>query len=710
MNYKSYLSICLTICLFLVAVSLIVYANEASDHYNKGNAFFAAGKYQEAIAEYQKGLELQPNQNKAQLMLNEAQVRLNGITSVNAKNIIAMDAKAPQGQTGDVRVVIDNPNSVPGVQLKLKYDNSKLEYQSHTIDALFSAWNPQVVVSPGIVSLAAASASPLSHTTEANIITITFKAIGNPSDKAPLLLEDVYLSDGDGNLLAVQTHDGEFTISVAPPTVASATPNALGQGAGNKNVVITGTNFQSGASVTFSNTGITVNSAQVDNDTQITANVSVAQDAPTGSGDITVTNPDAQSGTGTGIFTVNPAPTITYLEPESGSQGAMNLDITIKGSFFQYGASVTFSGTGITINSITFVNDTEIKINISIETTAPLGKRDVTVINPDYGVGIKADAFLIEPPTVYGDVTDDGQITAYDANVVLRTCVGLITLTPEQEKRADVSGEGGVTPLDASLILKHVVGLLTKFPVEGGAPALHPTSQVYTLAVGEVYARANEQAIIPISVDNARGILSGTLTLIYDSEYLNPIGVSTTTLTAKGRFASPLRYERTLTVHNVGDGILDISFASAKELQGKGALLLVEFEVRKASKSSISLTLLEAKLNDGQNLRKIGGYIRFVPEVTALLPNFPNPFNPDTWIPYQLDKPAKVMIRIYNLSGQLVRSLDTGHRQPGFYVDRTNAAYWNGCNESGEHVSSGVYFYTLQAGEFSAIRKLVITK
>ena len=98
------------------------------------------------------------------------------------------------------------------------------------------------------------------------------------------------------------------------------------------------------------------------------------------------------------------------------------------------------------------------------------------------------------------------------------------------------------------------------------------------------------------------------------------------------------------------------------------------------------------------------------PAVTALLPNYPNPFNPDTWIPYHLSHAADVTLTIYNTTGVLIRQLDLGHQPAGYYTDRTQAAYWNGQNQFGEQVASGVYFYQLQAGDFSATRKLVILK
>ena len=108
-----------------------------------------------------------------------------------------------------------------------------------------------------------------------------------------------------------------------------------------------------------------------------------------------------------------------------------------------------------------------------------------------------------------------------------------------------------------------------------------------------------------------------------------------------------------------------------------------------------------------------------LPEKTALLANYPNPFNPETWIPYHLSKPAKVKLTIYGIDGNVVRHLDLGHQVAGFYQRKSRAAYWDGRNNIGEPVASGVYFYTLStestrdsvtAGEFTATRKMLIRK
>ena len=95
---------------------------------------------------------------------------------------------------------------------------------------------------------------------------------------------------------------------------------------------------------------------------------------------------------------------------------------------------------------------------------------------------------------------------------------------------------------------------------------------------------------------------------------------------------------------------------------------------------------------------------------TALLSNYPNPFNPETWIPYQLSETAAVTVTIHASDGKLVRTLELGQVPAGVYSEKDRAAYWDGQNEQGEPVASGVYFYTLTAGEFSATRKMVIRK
>ena len=139
--------------------------------------------------------------------------------------------------------------------------------------------------------------------------------------------------------------------------------------------------------------------------------------------------------------------------------------------------------------------------------------------------------------------------------------------------------------------------------------------------------------------------------------------------------------------------------------------------VESADAATIEVWIAQARLEDDGSLAFKQGIenllnllASLIPEETALLHNYPNPFNPETWIPYQLARAADVTLTIYDTQGMPVRQLDLGYQQAGYYTDRTRAAYWDGRNHLGESVGSGVYFYYLRAGDYSTIRKMVILK
>ena len=133
--------------------------------------------------------------------------------------------------------------------------------------------------------------------------------------------------------------------------------------------------------------------------------------------------------------------------------------------------------------------------------------------------------------------------------------------------------------------------------------------------------------------------------------------------------------------------------------------------------AEVTQWLIEAKQLQHEDPRYFRGILfleqlltMLTPKETVLLANYPNPFNPETWIPYRLAEPAEVTLTIYAINGQVVRTLDLGHQAAGFYEGRNRAAYWDGRNTQGEPVASGVYFYMLTAGDFTATRKMLIRK
>ena len=160
------------------------------------------------------------------------------------------------------------------------------------------------------------------------------------------------------------------------------------------------------------------------------------------------------------------------------------------------------------------------------------------------------------------------------------------------------------------------------------------------------------------------------------------------------------------------------------DVTGLGRLLSVTFTTIANGASQITLDNFLAGTRRGEKTRSIPPEItitvgtasaaRTAPEMrpdrTALLTNYPNPFNPETWIPYQLSVAADVTVTIYDVRGVIVRRVAVGHQSAGFYTESSRAAYWDGKNEVDESVASGVYFYTLTAGEFTATRRMLILK
>ena len=133
--------------------------------------------------------------------------------------------------------------------------------------------------------------------------------------------------------------------------------------------------------------------------------------------------------------------------------------------------------------------------------------------------------------------------------------------------------------------------------------------------------------------------------------------------------------------------------------------------------ATIAAWIAQARLKDNGSLAFKQGIemlekllTSLIPQETVLLRNYPNPFNPETWIPYQLAQGTDVTLTIYDTRGVLARQLDLGYQQAGYYADRTRAAYWNGRNNLGEAVGSGIYFYHLRAGDYSTTRKMLILK
>ena len=169
-----------------------------------------------------------------------------------------------------------------------------------------------------------------------------------------------------------------------------------------------------------------------------------------------------------------------------------------------------------------------------------------------------------------------------------------------------------------------------------------------------------------------------------------------------------------------GDGVVNIldlvlvagmidNAAGAPLIDSHGAIMLRTTDVKQWLEGARRLALADVISQRGmeylQNLLDI-----LTPERTAMLPNYPNPFNPETWIPYHLARDSVVRISIYDVRGVLVRQLDLGLKPGGYYTDKHHAAYWDGRNDSGQLLASGVYVYQFRAGSYRASQRMAIVR
>ena len=230
-----------------------------------------------------------------------------------------------------------------------------------------------------------------------------------------------------------------------------------------------------------------------------------------------------------------------------------------------------------------------------------------------------------------------------------------------------------------------------------------------TLTAPEV----GEQFTVHINITGGEAVAGYQFTVAFDPTVFRYISAADAGYFPSGAYTVPLEGEQDITVVAAA--------LKGTATEPDGTLATLTFEVLKSNPFS-SLHLTDVILSDAAATAM---KVRFSgehdgsgtaltplapPEQTAMLPNYPNPFNPETWIPYQLAAPAEVTLTIFGSNGQLVRTLALGHQAAGVYQSKSRAAYWDGRNTFGERVASGLYFYTLTAGDFTATGKMLILK
>jgi len=303
---------------------------------------------------------------------------------------------------------------------------------------------------------------------------------------------------------------------------------------------------------------------------------------------------------------------------------------------------------------------------------------------------------------------DDGTARDYTENGyhgILCGDAGIIPIVDSWPPplRGDVSGDNTVSAYDAALILRYVVGLMDEFPANSMVSPSAIEAYDYKVSLPNIETPAGEKIQVPIAINDATGLSAGGITVKYDATVLRAVDYASLKLLNGYYWKANTNLP----------GEVRFAFATTEVVTtvGQGNLLMVEFEVLPNAEGMTSPLILEnVNLSNSRSITKINGEVRVIPSNFALLQNFPNPFNPDTWLPYKLASASPVSISIYNAKGQLIRTLHFGYQNAGVYVTKGKAAYWDGRDNVGEKVGSGVYFYTLQTGEFASTRKMVIVK
>ena len=291
-----------------------------------------------------------------------------------------------------------------------------------------------------------------------------------------------------------------------------------------------------------------------------------------------------------------------------------------------------------------------------------------------------------------GDVSRNGSVTPYDASLILKSTVGMLA-SPDPEdpnvvaETADVSGDGSVGAYDAALILQYSVGLIDRFPSAEGAGKVFAGHR--SLGLGPPYEMSEGRRAIPLLLDRRDGVLSGEIELRFD-----PSALRVTEVASEYLLISAIEGDR-----------IRVAFAGTHWEEGPGEIASVVFEPTAADLFS-ALHIEAARLNEGAFEVDLSSRVPAEPpRLHALFPSYPNPFNPETTIPYEIERSGTVHLAVYGLTGQCVRTLVDAELPAGRY-----SVVWDGRDDAGRDVSSGVYLCRMIAGEFSAVRKLLLVR
>ena len=306
-------------------------------------------------------------------------------------------------------------------------------------------------------------------------------------------------------------------------------------------------------------------------------------------------------------------------------------------------------------------------------------------------ISVQTEGGMLRIVSMLGDVSGNGHISAYDASLILQEVVGLITLPDPQWPAftlatADVTGNGSISGLDASWILRYVAGIITQFPLGTDGDVEKIAYAEKKVCLGDVGQLSRHRWIVPIEIDEMDAVLAGEMVLSFDGGVVEEVRIT-------GLLAGYL------SAVNIGEGYIRLVFAGAESPSGGGRIAEVILE------GTPVLSIDRVNLNEGKIPVHIVGGETGTPRAYSLSQNYPNPFNSETTIQYDLPECSTVLLSVYALKGQLMRTLVHGECSAGSHF-----VTWDGKDKAGRDVASGVYLCRMKAGTYSAVRKLVLVR
>ena len=373
------------------------------------------------------------------------------------------------------------------------------------------------------------------------------------------------------------------------------------------------------------------------------------------------------------------------------------------------GGTVTISGTNFSDHSGSAINQAFNSTITAANNYWGAATGPLVTNGPDLNPGGTGDRIIVSTGTVNyrpfytgrsgvlaGDVSQNGQITAFDASLILQHLVASITLDGLQQAAADVTVDGSVSPLDASLILRYVVGYISGFKSLPALPSKNAVAPSYLVRTSPTGQDNEVDLIVSVRGD---GIYGSQMSVSFSESKWALVSVSKTTLS-----------DAFLIAQSSSGGIVKVALAGAEAPKEDGDWVSVRFRSLEEGASASDIQLKQFIFNEAGIATSTETEDAVIPAFFALGQNFPNPFNPSTTVTYDVPVPSVVTLKVYDVLGRQVATLYDGQQTAGVFN-----VQWNGAGDNGSRATSGVYFVAMSAqaqdGQmFRSVRKMVLTK